>query len=171
MKADIHPKYYSEAKIRCACGTTYVVGSTKESYSVDICSACHPFYTGKQKLVDTAGRVDKFMARQRAASVRQAEMKAVEKKRAAQKAETLEEKITRKVQEKETEKAELAAESKIKAPIPKVVSKPVKKPAVKAKIAPRLVKKPVAKKVTPVKKSVARKVKTSKKPLGKVKKK
>ena len=60
MKKDIHPKYYPEAKVACACGNVFTIGSTREEISVEICSACHPFYTGKQKLVDTAKRVDKF---------------------------------------------------------------------------------------------------------------
>ncbi|OQA35686.1 MAG: 50S ribosomal protein L31 [Parcubacteria group bacterium ADurb.Bin326] len=60
MKKDIHPKYYPEAKVACACGNTFTIGSTREEIAVEICSACHPFYTGKQKLVDTAKRVDKF---------------------------------------------------------------------------------------------------------------
>jgi len=63
MKTDIHPKYNEIAKIKCACGATFVAGSTAEDISVEICSQCHPFYTGKQKLVDTAGRVDKFKAK------------------------------------------------------------------------------------------------------------
>ncbi|MEK7503104.1 MAG: 50S ribosomal protein L31 [Patescibacteria group bacterium] len=62
MKADIHPKYY-DSKIKCACGATHNVGSTKESIEVEICSNCHPFYTGKEKLIDTAGRVEKFKAK------------------------------------------------------------------------------------------------------------
>lgn len=60
MKKDIHPTYYPKAKIICACGNTFTVGSTLEEIHVEICSKCHPFYTGKQKLVDTAGRVDRF---------------------------------------------------------------------------------------------------------------
>jgi len=60
MKKDIHPQYFKEAKVTCACGNSFEVGSTVENISVEICSACHPFYTGKQKLVDTARRVDKF---------------------------------------------------------------------------------------------------------------
>ena len=67
MKKDIHPTYYKDATIKCACGASYLVGSTEKELSVEICSACHPFYTGKQKLVDTAGRVDKFKARVKAA--------------------------------------------------------------------------------------------------------
>ena len=59
MKSDIHPKYF-EAVIRCACGYESTVRTTKKDIHVEICSNCHPFYTGKQKLVDTAGRIDKF---------------------------------------------------------------------------------------------------------------
>ncbi|HDM76803.1 MAG TPA: 50S ribosomal protein L31 [Deltaproteobacteria bacterium] len=60
MKKDIHPPYY-DAVIRCACGNVIETGSTKKEIKVEICSACHPFYTGKQKLVDTEGRIEKFM--------------------------------------------------------------------------------------------------------------
>ncbi|MEK7167230.1 MAG: 50S ribosomal protein L31 [Patescibacteria group bacterium] len=63
MKKDIHPIYYSDAKIICACGKTFVIGSTIKEIHVEICSNCHPFYTGKQKLIDTARRVDRFQAR------------------------------------------------------------------------------------------------------------
>ena len=59
MKKDIHPNY-GKAVVRCACGATFETGSTKKDLHVDICSQCHPFFTGKQKLVDTGGRVDKF---------------------------------------------------------------------------------------------------------------
>lgn len=63
MKKDIHPKYYKDAVIKCACGNKVVAGSAKEKTDVEICSACHPFFTGKEKLIDTAGRVEKFKAR------------------------------------------------------------------------------------------------------------
>lgn len=59
MKADIHPKYQA-TKIRCACGNVIEAGSTKDNITVEICSSCHPFFTGKQKLVDTAGRIERF---------------------------------------------------------------------------------------------------------------
>jgi len=59
MKADIHPKY-DETSIVCACGATYLTRSTVPNLRVAICSKCHPFFTGRQKLVDTAGRVEKF---------------------------------------------------------------------------------------------------------------
>lgn len=60
MKKDIHPKYFENATVTCACGNTFKVGMTKESLKVEICSKCHPFYTGKKKIVDTMGRVEKF---------------------------------------------------------------------------------------------------------------
>ena len=62
MKKDIHPDY-NECVVRCACGETFVTGSVNKELRVDICSKCHPFYTGRQKLVDTGGRVDKFKKR------------------------------------------------------------------------------------------------------------
>lgn len=60
MKADIHPTYFSDAQVVCVCGNTFTTGSTMKEIKIDICSECHPFYTGKQKLVDTEGRVEKF---------------------------------------------------------------------------------------------------------------
>ena len=60
MKQKIHPKYYKKAKVTCACGNNFEVGSTVEQISTELCSMCHPFYTGTQRLVDTARRVDKF---------------------------------------------------------------------------------------------------------------
>jgi len=60
MKKDIHPKYYEKAKVSCACGNSFTTGSTMEEIRVEICSLCHPFYTGKQKLVDDRGRVERF---------------------------------------------------------------------------------------------------------------
>ena len=63
MKKEIHPPYFPQAKVTCACGNAFAVGSTKEKIQVEICSACHPFYTGTEKILDTAGRVEKFKAR------------------------------------------------------------------------------------------------------------
>ena len=63
MKKEIHPEYYPNAKAVCACGATYTVGSTMKEIQVELCSSCHPFFTGKQKLVDTARRVEKFQER------------------------------------------------------------------------------------------------------------
>ena len=72
MKSDIHPTYYPKAKVKCACGNEFIVGSTQEKISVEICSACHPFYTGQGKIIDTAGRVERFKARQKAAAEKKA---------------------------------------------------------------------------------------------------
>lgn len=63
MKKDIHPKYYPDAQFKCACGNNWKGGSTLSEVNVEICSNCHPFYTGKEKIVDTRGRVEKFRKR------------------------------------------------------------------------------------------------------------
>ena len=62
MKADIHPQY-GEAKVVCSCGNTFTTKSTSNEMHVELCNECHPFYTGKQKLVDTGGRVERFQRR------------------------------------------------------------------------------------------------------------
>ncbi len=67
MKKDTHPTFYETATATCACGEKFSVGSTREKLDVEICSKCHPFYTGLEKVVDTAGRVEKFRARRAAA--------------------------------------------------------------------------------------------------------
>ena len=69
MKKNTHPQYFPEAKVTCACGNSFTVGSTKEKIELEICSACHPFYTGTEKILDAAGRVEKFKAR-RAKSIK-----------------------------------------------------------------------------------------------------
>jgi large subunit ribosomal protein L31 len=63
MKTGIHPEYFNDAKVSCACGNTFTVGATRKEIKVEICSDCHPFYTGNEKVLDTAGRVEKFKAR------------------------------------------------------------------------------------------------------------
>ena len=63
MKQDIHPTYYPEATVVCGCGNTWTTGATQELIRTDVCSACHPFYTGEQRIVDTAGQVERFMRR------------------------------------------------------------------------------------------------------------
>ncbi|MDY7019557.1 MAG: 50S ribosomal protein L31 [Chloroflexota bacterium] len=63
MKDKIHPKYYENAKVTCLCGNTFTTGSTKPEIRVEMCSKCHPFYTGTQRLVDTMGKVEKFKRR------------------------------------------------------------------------------------------------------------
>jgi len=76
MKTDVHPKYFESAKITCSCGNVVVAGSTKETLKTELCSKCHPFFTGHQKLIDTAGRVDKFMAKKKKAEGMAEEKKA-----------------------------------------------------------------------------------------------
>lgn len=80
MREKIHPKY-EETEIRCACGNTFATRSTRKNMQVGICSMCHPFYTGSQKLVDTAGRVDKFQQRMAKTLAAQAEMDSKKSKR------------------------------------------------------------------------------------------
>lgn len=63
MKTDIHPEWHPEATVVCACGNTWTTGATVREIRTDICSACHPFYTGEQRIVDTEGQVDRFMKR------------------------------------------------------------------------------------------------------------
>lgn len=63
MKDKIHPKYYDNAKVTCLCGNTFTIGSTKAEIRVEICSRCHPFYTGEQRIVDSMGRVERFKKR------------------------------------------------------------------------------------------------------------
>lgn len=63
MKKNIHPQYYPKAKVECACGAHFTVGSVKPEIKIEICGNCHPFYTGKEKLIDAMGRVERFKAR------------------------------------------------------------------------------------------------------------
>lgn len=63
MREKIHPKYNLNAKVTCSCGNTFTVGSTRETLRVELCSKCHPFFTGEQRIVDTAGRVERFKRR------------------------------------------------------------------------------------------------------------
>jgi large subunit ribosomal protein L31 len=65
MKEKIHPTYYPDAQVVCACGNTFTVGSTRKQIKVELCSRCHPFYTGERRLVDTGGRVERFQRRYR----------------------------------------------------------------------------------------------------------
>ena len=112
MKSDIHPTY-QKTEVTCVCGAKFEFGSTLEPYTVDVCSKCHPFYTGKQKLVDTAGRVDKFRARMEVTKKRREEEDARNKFK--NKKESVEEKMTRKAEEKEeAKKAEKARKEEVK---------------------------------------------------------
>jgi len=63
MKDKIHPKYYTDTKVTCSCGNTFTTGSIRKELKVELCSKCHPFFTGEQRIVDTAGRVERFKRR------------------------------------------------------------------------------------------------------------
>lgn len=75
MKKGIHPQFYTEAKATCACGAIFAVGSTQSELNIEICSNCHPFYTGADKIVDTAGRIDRFKAKQAKSTAKKATKK------------------------------------------------------------------------------------------------
>ena len=74
MKAKIHPQFYIEAKVTCACGNIFTVGSTRPEMRVELCNKCHPFYTGEQRFVDSASRIQKFQSKQAAAKVYQSKI-------------------------------------------------------------------------------------------------
>ncbi len=80
MKEKIHPRYYPDAQVVCGCGNTYTIGSTRKLIKVELCSKCHPFYTGERRLIDTAGRVERFQKRYIKAEAKKAGEKAGEKK-------------------------------------------------------------------------------------------
>lgn len=99
MKADIHPQYFPNATVTCACGTTFTVGSTKKEIQIEICSQCHPFYTGQKKLVDTAGRVERFTKiAEKAAKVKEDRAKQAARPRPKKKLEVITERQWRKLE-------------------------------------------------------------------------
>lgn len=103
MKKDIHPEYYDNCKVTCACGNNFVIGSTKKELKVELCSNCHPFYTGKQKLVDTARRVEKFQAKvkaQKEVSKGRKGKKVKRKVQAEKRAAIIDKKVERKINKK-----------------------------------------------------------------------
>jgi len=83
MKKDLHLEYYPEAKVKCACGATFTIGATRPELKIEMCSHCHPFYTGQEKIVDTAGRVEKFKSR---TTKKTSDLKAKHVKKAVKKA-------------------------------------------------------------------------------------
>jgi len=164
MKKGIHPVYYKDTVIKCACGNEIVTGSVSKDLKTDICSACHPFYTGKQKLIDTAGRVDKFMAQKKVAEDRAEKVKqaALEKKsgKKGEKYMTIDEINAMKA--KKTAKAkEKAKEAVQEEPVAEAVTKVEPKAEKKAK---KTVKKaPAAKAVKAKKPAVKKPAKKAKK--------
>lgn len=83
MKQNIHPTWNSEAKVVCACGNTFTTGSTLENIRVEICSACHPFFTGQQKFVDTLGQVERFQRKTEESKAKKVERAKIEENRKA----------------------------------------------------------------------------------------
>ncbi len=77
MKANIHPDWFPEAKVSCTCGQTFITGSTVPEIRVELCSNCHPFYTGTQKFVDTLGQVDRFVKKVEVSKIKQEERKKI----------------------------------------------------------------------------------------------
>ncbi|MBI2007272.1 MAG: 50S ribosomal protein L31 [Candidatus Blackburnbacteria bacterium] len=92
MKTSIHPTWYPESRVRCACGNEFTVGSTLPEIHVEVCSACHPFFTGQVRYVDTAGRVEKFTERQKIAAMRPTSKK---ERRSLKRKQRLEEELSR----------------------------------------------------------------------------
>lgn len=84
MKKDIHPEYHNDCTVTCACGNTFTTGSTMKEIRVELCNQCHPFYTGKQKFVDTARRVEKFQEKNAKVAAAQATRKGKKVKKAAE---------------------------------------------------------------------------------------
>lgn len=119
MKKNIHPNWNHQAVVQCACGNSFTTGSTGEKIEVDICSACHPFFTGEARFVDTQGRVDKFLKKMEAAKAKQAgntKTKKKDAKKEAAEAKTYQQLLAeQKVTLKSEEKSEANAEVKIEA--------------------------------------------------------
>jgi len=94
MKSDIHPKYYDDCKVTCVCGNTFTTGSTLAEIRVEVCSKCHPFFTGEMKYMDTLGRVEKFQKRQQKAKViREQKVQRIAEKEKVRRPESLKEMI------------------------------------------------------------------------------
>jgi len=114
MKKDIHPSYHADAKVVCVCGNSFTVGSTVKEIHIEICSNCHPFYTGKERLVDTAGRVDRFkkITEQKAKVAKIRKGKAVKKARAGER-KIAKEQAKIKAEIKENSKTKTSAKGKL----------------------------------------------------------
>jgi large subunit ribosomal protein L31 len=91
MKQTIHPQYFEEATIVCACGNTFKTGSTMETIRVELCSKCHPFYTGEQRFVDSGSRIEKFQKKQQVASLHVTKKKEKEEQKKSNAPKTLRE--------------------------------------------------------------------------------
>lgn len=92
MKANIHPQYFNEAKVTCACGNTFTIGATVPEMRLEVCNKCHPFFTGEMKYVDTLGRVEKFeQKREKAKEIKKTVQKVKKEKAEAQRPSSLKE--------------------------------------------------------------------------------
>ncbi|MCH7951432.1 50S ribosomal protein L31 [Patescibacteria group bacterium] len=102
MNAEIHPKYYPNTKVTCACGNTFTTGSTKPEIQVEICAACHPFFTGEMKLIDTQGRIERFQEKQRkAAAVAKSRKKKIKVRKQRERPGSLKEMLTIEIRKSE----------------------------------------------------------------------
>jgi len=135
MKKEIHPKYHEEIVITCACGAKFHAGSTSDEITTELCSKCHPFYTGKHKLVDTAGRVDRFTAKVKKASESQSKAEQRKAAQAAYYTKLQEEKMAVKKDAKAAGKAKKESKKAAAAKPVKVTKISAKKPAKKGKKA------------------------------------
>lgn len=161
MKTGIHPQYFETAEIKCSCGNVIIAGSTKEKLRTELCSACHPFYTGQQKLVDTAGRVDKFEAmRKKTSELRAAARQRAEEKK--KKPELYKEKeVKAEVLARVTEESKKEAKGKWGKPLGQTLSEEVvkeemvvmKKAGRRKTTAKKMAAKTTARKKNPVKKT------------------
>lgn len=95
MKKEIHPKWYKQAKVTCNCGNTFTIGSTLPEVQVEICSSCHPFFTGELKYVDTQGRVEKFQKKQETAEKTKLKKKKKQMRKRPVRPQTLREMLTK----------------------------------------------------------------------------
>jgi large subunit ribosomal protein L31 len=111
MKKDIHPEWYPNAQVICSCGATYTMGATKEVIRTDVCSSCHPFFTGEQRIVDSEGQVERFMRRLE----RREELLEIEEKRRTKKVRRRRQRAIAEVVE-ESEEEEAAEEEAAAAP-------------------------------------------------------
>jgi large subunit ribosomal protein L31 len=111
MKKDIHPEWYPNAQVICSCGATYTMGATKEVIRTDVCSSCHPFFTGEQRIVDSEGQVERFMRRLE----RREELLEIEEKRRTKKVRRRRQRAVAEVVE-ESEEEEAAEEEAAAAP-------------------------------------------------------
>jgi large subunit ribosomal protein L31 len=118
MKQGIHPTYYPDAQVICACGNTWTTGSTRKMIRTDVCSACHPFFTGEQRIVDTAGQVDRFMRRLQQAEERAAQVQVQQKAEEAARKAAAQARARGESPKKAKEIAERAAEDVIAASSP-----------------------------------------------------